>query len=184
MIPTLPLPLRNRLSETILAAFHDARAREELASLTRSDAVERWLAGADRRWAWSLTERARRAGDVLAGRPLRRPDVAVAAALDDAALLFDAGLHFEVHELLEPHWAASVDDVREALQGLIQAAVGFQHLANGNRAGARSLLAEAGERLHRRRLLGRDLDPFARATADMADAVDAGAPVVPPPFPR
>ena len=184
MIPTLPLTLRNRLAETILAALHDARAREELASLVTDADAERWLAGADHRWVAPLLERARRASGALRGRPLRLAAPDLAAVMDDAAVLFDAGLHFEVHELLEPQWAASVDDTREALQGLIQAAVGLQHLANGNRAGARSLLAEAGQRLHGRRLLGRDLEAFARATADMADAIDGGAPVVPPPFPR
>jgi len=184
VIPTLPLALRNRLAETILAALHDARARDELASLATDADAERWLEGADHRWAAPLLDRARCASAALRGRPLRGTAADLAVVMDDAAVLFDAGLHFEVHELLEPHWAASVDDVREALQGLIQAAVGFQHLANGNRAGARSLLAEAGERLHGRRLLGRDLDAFARATTDMAAAVGAGAPVVPPPFPR
>jgi len=183
VIPTLPLPLRNRLAETILAAFHDAAARSELASFDDVQTVERWLAGADRKWTWPLGERARRAAAVLAKRPLRPPHADVAAVLEDAALLFDAGLHFEVHEILEPYWAASSGETREALQGLIQSAVGFQHLANGNLAGAGSLLAEAGARLHGRRLLGRDLDGFARALAEMAKRAAAGEPVVPPPFP-
>ena len=183
MIPTLPLALRNRLAETILAALHDERARTELASLATPEAAERWLEGAERRWVWALTERARRAGAVLAGRPVRRA-ADLAATLEDAAELFDAGLHFEVHEILEPYWAAADGETREALQGLIQAAVGFQHLANGNLAGARSLLIEASQRLHGRRLLGRDLDGFARAAAELAARVDAGEPVVPPAFPR
>ena len=70
--------------------------------------------------------------------------------LQAAGLLFDAGLHFEVHEVLEPHWAAAQGDARETLQGLIQIAVGYQHLANGNHAGARSLLVEGSGRLHER----------------------------------
>jgi hypothetical protein len=183
VIPTLPLPLRNRLAEMILAGFHDAAARRELASLGDAQTVERWLAGADRKWAWPLGERARRAGAALAQRPLRSARVDLATALEDAALLFDAGLHFEVHEILEPHWVTSEGDTREALQGLIQTAVGFQHLANGNLAGAGSLLAEAGARLQGRRLLGRDLDGFARAVAELAGRAGAGEPVVPPPFP-
>ena len=184
MIPTLPLAQRNRLAETILAAFHDPRARDELAALAKPEAAERWLAGAERRLAWALTERARRAAGVLAGRSLRPAQRDLAAALEDAALLFDAGLHFEVHEMLEPYWASSTDETREALQGLIQAAVGFQHLANGNLAGARSLLLEAGQRLHGRRLLERDLDGFARTATELADRVAAGQPVAPPEFPR
>jgi uncharacterized protein len=120
---------------------------------------------------------------VLARRPLRETAADLAQALDDAAALFDAGLHFEVHEILEPHWATSEGEAREALQGLIQAVVGFQHFANGNLAGARSLLSEAAGRLHERKLLGRDLEAFARAVAEAAGAVRQGAPVVVPPFP-
>jgi hypothetical protein len=183
VIPTLPLALRNRLAETILAAFHDAHAREELVTLMQPDTAERWLAGAGTRWTWALTERARRACVLVAGRALRPEKCELAVALDDAGRLFDAGLHFEVHELLEPYWAESEGDTRESLQGLIQAAVGFQHLANDNVAGARSLLREAGERLHGRRLLGRELDGFGCALVALADRVAAGEPVAPPDFP-
>lgn len=184
MIPTLPSAQRNRLAETILTAFHDAHAREELAALATPEGAGRWLAGAEQRWTWALTERARRAVRLLAGRALRAEKRDLAEVLEDAALLFDAGLHFEVHELLEPRWAESAGDTREALQGLIQAAVAFQHLANGNQAGARSLLLEAGERLHGRRLLGRDLDGFARTALALAERAGAGEPVAPPEFPR
>ena len=183
MIPTLPLPLRNRLAETILAALHDARARDELAALNTDATVDEWLAGADARWAAPLAERARRASTALARRPLREAAPDLAQVLDDAAALFDAGLHFEVHEILEPHWVTSEGEAREALQGLIQAAVGFQHLANGNLAGARSLLIDASGRLHARKLQGRDLEAFARGVADAADAVSGGESVVVPPFP-
>jgi hypothetical protein len=184
VIPTLPLALRNRLAETILAALHDTHARRELSALSSAEAARRWLDGADPKWAAPLLERARAASTALAGRSLRAAAPDLAQALDDAAALFDAGLHFEVHELLEPYWARAEGDTREALQGLIQAAVAFQHLANGNRAGARSLLLDASARLHRRRLLGRDLDAFARAAATAADAVAVGAAVVPSLFPR
>ncbi|HEX3175327.1 MAG TPA: DUF309 domain-containing protein [Methylomirabilota bacterium] len=103
------------------------------------------------------------------------------SALAAAALLFDAGLYFEVHELLEPHWAAASGDTRAALQGLIQIAVGWQHRANGNAVGARALLADGAARLHRGRVAGVDLDDFARATLDAA-AREADA--QPPAFPR
>ena len=181
MIRTLPLGLRNRLAATILEAVDDARARRALAAL--ADAPDAWLAADERQWAALLAARARRASEALGAIP---PSSArgVDGALEAAARLYGAGLHFEVHELLEPHWMAASGQMREALQGLIQAAVGLQHFANGNLAGARSLLIEAGERLHGRRLLGRDLDGFARAMADLAARVEAGTPVVPPPFPR
>ena len=172
MIPTLPLRLRNRLAETILAALHDAAARRELAALSAPAA------------AAPLAARARSACAALAGRPLHGSRAELAQALEDAAALFDAGLHFEVHEVLEPHWASSEGETREALQGLIQAAVGFQHLANGNVAGARSLLIDAGGRLHGRMLLGRDLEPFARAAGQAAARIAAGQAVSAPAFPR
>ena len=183
MIPTLPLALRNRLAETILAAFHDTQARAELATLATDDDARRWLDGADGRWITPLLDRARCASRALGGRPLRAATSDLATTLEDAAALYAAGLHFEVHEILEPHWVTSEGETREALQGLIQAAVGFQHLANGNLAGARSLLTDAAGRLHQRKLLARDLDGFARAIAGAADSVAAGAPVVVPPFP-
>jgi len=184
VIPTLPLRLRNRLAETILAARHDAVARDALAALGTAGGAGTWLARDETRWEPLLSERARRALAALAARPPRAATADLAAALDDAAALFDAGLHFEVHEILEPHWARSEGEAREALQGLIQAAVGLQHLANGNLGGARSLLLDAAGRLHGRRLLGRDLDALARAAGDAAARIERGEPVTAPAFPR
>jgi predicted metal-dependent hydrolase len=103
------------------------------------------------------------------------------AALTAAARLFDAGLFFEVHELLEPHWLHARAAARDALQGLIQIAVGWQHLANGNLAGARSLLTEGAARLSGETLAGIELDAFARAAADAATTLPAATP---PAFPR
>ena len=109
------------------------------------------------------------------------PPADTRAALAAAARLFDAGLFFEVHEVLEPHWLSAGPDAREALQGLIQIAVGWQHLANGNLAGARALLADGAARLHGQRLGGVDLEAFARAALAAAARVPD---VTPPPFPR
>jgi predicted metal-dependent hydrolase len=67
--------------------------------------------------------------------------------------------------VLEPHWMRAEGSARETLQGLIQAAVGYQHLANGNLEGARALLHDGAAKLLGRRLAGRDLDAFARAVA-------------------
>lgn len=69
------------------------------------------------------------------------------AALHEARRLFEAGLYFECHDVLEEAWAGHRGPARELLQGLIQSAVAFYHLGNGNRAGARSLLARALARL-------------------------------------
>ena len=75
-------------------------------------------------------------------------------------------------------------EAREALQGLIQIAVAWQHFANGNLAGARSLFLEGSGRLHGARLRDLDLESFARAAAVAADRVASGLPISPPPFPH
>ena len=178
MIRTLPLALRNRLAATILDAVGDGQARRMLAVVAESPAT--WLAPDETQWAPLLAARARRASEALASLA-----PSTSRGLDDvleiAARLYEAGLYFEVHEWLEPHWMTASGEPRDALQGLIQAAVGWQHLANDNVAGARSLLTEAAARLHGRRLGGRDFDAFARATADAAASVPTA---VPPPFPQ
>jgi len=112
--------------------------------------------------------------------------VALALAAEGARVAVvarDAGLYFEVHEVLEPHWVIASGETREALQGLIQVAVAWQHLANTNVAGARSLFVEGSARLHGARLLGADLEPFARAAAEAGEGVAAGRPITPPRFP-
>ena len=84
-------------------------------------------------------------------------------ALAQSALLFDGGLYFEVHELLEPYWLRAAGRERETLQGLIQVAVGFHHLGNGNSAGARALLHDGAAKLLGRHIGGVAVDAFARA---------------------
>jgi len=185
VLPTLPLRVRNRLASTIVAALGDEHARRELSALAADDATARgWLAPDEGQWMAAVRERARRAAGALADRPALRPDADLGQTLQAAGVLFDAGLHFEVHEVLEPHWVAAEGETREALQGLIQIAVGYQHLANGNRAGARALLVEGSGRLHQRRLAGVELDPFARAAVVAAERVEAGEPIAVPSFPE
>jgi predicted metal-dependent hydrolase len=185
VLPTLPLRVRNRLASTIIAALGDEQARGELRALAADDAAARgWLAPEEDQLAPAVRERAGRAAGAMADHPTLAADSDLAEALQAAGLLFDAGLHFEVHEVLEPHWMAAHGDAREVLQGLIQIAVGYQHLANGNRAGARSLLVEGSGRLHGRRLSGVDLDAFARAAVVAAERVATAEPIATPRFPR
>ncbi len=173
MIPTLPLAPRNRLAGVILAALHDPAARDELRRLAPGEAAAAgWLLPEEASYAPLLTARARSASRALEGRPLRAPAAPLAEAVADAAALWQAGLYFEVHELLEPYWRDAAGGTREALQGLIQAAVGYQHLANGNLAGARALLAEGAGRLRGRVLAGRGLDGFAQALEECAARVE------------
>jgi hypothetical protein len=124
----------------------------------------------------------------LSRRPLSDPDPSLGAALDQAADLFDAGLYFEVHELLEPYWMRAEGREREILQGLIQVAAGFHHLANGNLKGARSLLDEGSAKLLGRALEGLAVGPFALAVRERLDAIvrngEAVARSAMPGFPR
>jgi uncharacterized protein len=171
----LPLPLRNRLADLILGALHDRRAREGLAALVavcedrasasnggmpetfpaelfESRGLEWRLRSGFRTHTPEFCARARRGWDVVRARPLASADGPLENTLAEAAALFDAGLYFEVHEHLEPRWFRASGGERETLRGLIQVAVGFQHLANGNVRGARTLLVEGAARLHGQRI--------------------------------
>ncbi|HWP65746.1 MAG TPA: DUF309 domain-containing protein, partial [Candidatus Limnocylindria bacterium] len=79
-------------------------------------------------------------------RPAAGAD-AMTGAVARAAALWDARLFFEVHEVLEAVWQRASGPTRQALQGLIQVAVAFYHLAAGNLRGARQLLRDGRERL-------------------------------------
>jgi len=166
MASALPLPLRNRLAELILDAFDDAEARATLEALAAfcagvegapdGDAAARlaglgWfepagpgrvrLRGAHRAHREVLCRRARAAARVAAATP-EAPGATLAGLLARAARLADAGLHFEVHELLEPAWLRASGAERVGLQGLIQVAVAFHHDSHDNRAGAVALLVD------------------------------------------
>lgn len=204
---TLPLPLRNRLAELIIDSLHDPEARKGLEAVVAAcadpgavDDARTWpeafprdlferRAGAVRlkagfqQHASELGERSGRAWRLLAGRPLDPPQASLDAALGAAAALFDARLYFEVHELLEPHWMRAEGSAREALQGLIQVAVGFQHLANGNLSGARALLRDGCAKIRARGIEGLDLDPFARAVERCLDAIVSSGARAPGRFP-
>ncbi|HEX9126010.1 MAG TPA: DUF309 domain-containing protein [Methylomirabilota bacterium] len=191
----LPLPLRNCLARLILDALHDVAARRALEAVAAVCAEPHALEGPGvlpeafpreiferRDGAWRLKsgfkahegefgERAERARRLLHLRPFDAEDPPLKVALVAAALLFHAHLYFEVHELLEPYWLRAGGGDREALQGLIQVAVGFQHLANGNISGARSLLHDGCGRVLERTLEGVPLDPFGRALQQSLDRV-------------
>ncbi len=92
-----------------------------------------------------------------------------------ARAAWDAGLFFEVHEILEPVWLGERGPRRDALQGLIMAGAALHHLTQGNLAGARGLLRDAVRRLTASRAdLGLDLAGFARELGALADAIDGG----------
>lgn len=98
-----------------------------------------------------------------------------------AAWMLRAGLYFEAHDQLEVHWGRSRGADRLFYQGVIQIAVAFQHLVDGNRAGAASLLEGALEKLEglgsERR--GVDLERLREGTARALAAIREGAPCEP-----
>ena len=60
---------------------------------------------------------------------------------------FNSGKFFECHDTLEDVWHGIRGPARDLFQGLIQVAVGFYHLGNGNRIGAASQLEKGLARL-------------------------------------
>lgn len=178
--PPIPLPLRNALAALALRALGDPAARDAVAWLAApagspDEAAARALVavgladppGARLLEMYEAHEAHVRRHAERAAAALRALDAAppsadpIEGALAAAAALWRARLFFEVHEVLEPHWGRASGATREALQGLIQVAVAFHHLAHGNRRGARKLLVDGREKL--------------AATRDALPTVDVGA---------
>jgi uncharacterized protein len=191
------LPLRNALAELAIAAHGDAAAAAALAWLAAPDGPPP-PAAASRLAAVHLIDPA---GETLlavhashaaavaahAARALRAagtavhplPGDAVERACGVAAALWNEGLFFEVHEVLEAVWKTRVGAERQALQGVIQIAVAYHHLAHGNLRGARSLLTEGRARLAgvpRDTLPALDLAALLAATALPEAALARGEP--------
>jgi hypothetical protein len=95
--------------------------------------------------------------------------------LECARAAWDAGLFFEVHEILEPVWLGAAPPRRDALQGLIMAGAALHHLCSGNLSGAKSLLRDAARHLERAPdALLLDLPRLARELAALSDAIERG----------
>jgi uncharacterized protein len=206
MRPGLPLGVRNRLAELILEAFEAPGARdllEALAAFCRSAegevgpaAAERlvslgWFApsgpgrvrllGAHGPYRDALCRRATAAAAMPASPPPAERGT-LDELLDRVGRLADAGLFFEVHELLEPTWFRAQGAERVGLQGLIQVAVALHHRDTGNREGALSLLTEGLAKLEAcGGALPLGLHDWTRALGDVLVAWRAGAPA--PPIP-
>lgn len=201
-----PLPLRNALAAVAIRALDEEAAREALEWLAAptgppTAAAAAVLAGVHlidpgsaallavhALWATPAAAHARRAlraVDAIAGIPSGPPGP-VAAAVRRATALWNEGLFFEVHEVLEAVWQAASGDTRQALQGVIQVAVAYHHLAHGNRRGARTLLREGRRRLAAAphdALPTLDLDALLAATTPW-DAALARGTVPPEPSPK
>ena len=100
------------------------------------------------------------------------------AALAAGIARFNDGLFYECHDTLEEVWSGVRGPSRDFLQGLIQAAVGFYHLGNGNRAGATTLLRRALGRLERYpdAYAGVALAPLLEALREWLGALESEAP--------
>jgi len=173
---TLPRRPRDLLAELILEALHDADARRALGQIAdgRSPLSRGWIGRDGGEPARALRDRAECAAAAVASRPVGRRGSHLRGVLADAAALFDAGLYFEVHDLLEPRWMAARGADRALLQGLIQIAVGYQHRANGNLKGARLLLEEGSAKISNGRLGILDLAPFGGAVWNTVAGLDRG----------
>lgn len=68
-------------------------------------------------------------------------------ALRLAAEQFNRGEFYACHDTLEALWMEAVDPERRFYQGLLQTAVAYYHLQNGNRRGCMILLGEANRKL-------------------------------------
>ncbi|MGI9569125.1 MAG: DUF309 domain-containing protein [Desulfobulbia bacterium] len=66
-----------------------------------------------------------------------------ATLLQTATLLWDSGLYFEVHEVLEPEWMTASGDNKLLLQALIRAAGVYINLELGYRERAAKISAKA-----------------------------------------
>lgn len=156
----LPLPQRNALADLLMDCLagrtSTAAVGAALAVVRADEAVETGLvdpAVADVVRDGSLRARAWRA-DVatkleLYARVLGRVPFGTGreTRLAQARALFEAGLYFEVHEVLEPEWLEAEGAPKVWLQGLIQAAVALHHYEAGNLRGAGSLAVAAAEKL-------------------------------------
>ncbi len=73
---------------------------------------------------------------------------------------YNRGLFFECHDTLEEVWSGIRGPARDFFQGLIQVAVAFHHVSNGNAAGALSMIDRALGRFraYPGRYFGFDLD--------------------------
>lgn len=205
----LPLGVRNRLGELILEAFEQQEARRTLEALARYCAGAEpvmlaeesrkalrplgWfdelegtvrLKGAHRPYREALCRRIEAARDLHSREGGEPGGPSLQRVLARAGRLFNAGLYFEVHELLEPHWMRADGAERRALQGLIQVAVAFHHQERGNREGAISLLAEGLAKLEgAERALSLPLAGWRQALADGLAELRAGGSAPAPPFP-
>jgi hypothetical protein len=139
-------PFSDRLARDIRNSLSSALVRDLAApdGGHLAAAVDRWLArplaDAYRGYVRERTARYRRVLAEIRGRNLR-------AVRLQAVVLWNAGLFFELHELLETIWPFAAEPEYTALKGWIQAAGAFLHMARGKPDAARALALKARHHL-------------------------------------
>ena len=83
---------------------------------------------------------------------------ALPPALRQGVEEFNGAHFFEAHDTLEELWRDTSGPLRLFYQGLIQLAVGFYHLSNGNRRGALNLLEKGLAKLEAYQPACQDID--------------------------
>ncbi|MGE5127713.1 MAG: DUF309 domain-containing protein [Betaproteobacteria bacterium] len=101
------------------------------------------------------------------------------ALLERGVAQFNARLFYECHDTLEDLWSGLHGPARDFVQGLIQVAVGFYHLGNGNRAGALRLFDRGLQRLagHPAHSAGLDAAALRDAVSAWREAAASGGPL-------
>ena len=112
--------IRNDLSETIFEVLHanSLASAEAVAAVYRQQDLES-------PYLDYIDQRLKRYGQALELLEHTSP------LLDQAAVLWDLGLFFEVHEILEPDWIDATGDEKRLLQALIRAAGVYIYLELG-----------------------------------------------------
>lgn len=124
--------IRNNLSETIFEVLHTG----SLAPAEAAAAAYRQQ-GLEAPYLLYIDQRLKRYGQALELLEHSSP------LLDKAAVLWDLGLFFEVHEILEPDWIDAAGDEKRLLQALIRAAGVYIYLELGYQQRAAKISSKA-----------------------------------------
>jgi hypothetical protein len=141
-------PFSDRMSRDIRNALSSALVKELCGEQDRyvDTVAGRWLDDVGEEPYRSYIEQCRaRYGLVL--DHVRKQQIR--GTRNQAVVLWNFGLFFEMHELLETIWLGSSGRERNALKGLIQAAGAYVHLLRGKPEPARKLAHRAGQNMRK-----------------------------------